>query len=418
MATQSIAEFTNAMKVTYGPGWRNAVNNSTVVWAEATKNESKFNGLEVQWSLHSGRSSATGARAELGTLPTPDRQRHLKPRTDLAYLYHTIKLSGPVKHLSKGNEGAFQDALEVEVKQGEKDMKFDLARQCVGDVVPVTTPSPDTWHTGSIGGATTAAGAGTFTLGNADASEMRHLFVGMIVDAIQVADGAVRGAATAMEITSINTSTKVVTTASGTPVSGDYIARTGAFGEEVYGLRALLGTASPAGSADDFDYAGIDVSANPIWLTPQAGSTTTSISEILFEEAGELVETDGDGSSADDKLYICEHAQRRKLASILQARKQYDGRDVTLPSGWKGVSLSRGTLVADRFMPTTYIPGIHRPELQKFVGLDFQWDEDDGEVFFKNSTTDSIEARFKGYVQLAATNRNSHVMIRAVAPTF
>lgn len=415
------SNYTNAMKTQYGPGWRNAINNSSVVWAEATKKDASGKGLEIAWSLHSGRSNASGARGEMATLPVADRQRHIKPRVNLAYQYHTIQLSGPVRHLASGNEAAFVDALDIEVKQGEKDSKFDMNRQTVGQVVPVTGTSPDGWYTGAIAQIAGAPSANVITLDDSgsalDASVMRHFFVGMLIDSITPATGAVSEAA--MEITAIDVANRTITVDDdGSAADNDYIARSGAFGEEIYGLRALLSVDSPALSSEDFDYAGVDVSANPVWSVPQVGSTTTAISEVFFEEAGEKVETDGDGSSADEKMYVVEHTQRRKLASLLQARKQYDGRDMTLPSGWKGISLSRGTLVADRLVPSSYVFGIHRPELTKFIGLDFQWDEDDGEVFFKTGTKDAIEARFKGYVQLAATSRNCHVQGRLANPTF
>lgn len=408
---QSLSNFTNAMKVNYGPGWRNAVNNSSVVYAEATKKDWSGKGLEVSWSLHSGRSNATGSRGELETLPGADSQQHIKPRINLAYHYHTIQLSGPVKHLAAGQEAAFVDALDVEVKQGEKDLKFDIARQSVGQVVSVNS----VYSTGVIATINGAPSANVITLdapGGAtlDASVMRHFFVGMKIDAVNNSTGVV--SESAMVITAIDVANRTITVDDdGSAGDNHCIVRSGAFNKEMTGLRALLS------SDTSYDYAGVDTSANEVWLAKQAGSTSTAISEVLLEEAAELVETDGDGSPGDEKLFICEQSQRRKLASVLQARKQYDGREMTLPSGWKGVSLATGTLAADRMVPSSYIFGIHRPELAKFIGLDFQWDEDDGEVFFK-SGTDAIEARFKGYVNLGATSRNCHVQVRVANPTF
>src|SRR5687767_13577489 len=230
MASQ-FSNYTEAMKTQYGPGWRNAINNSSVVWAEATKKDQSGKGLEVAWSLHSGRSNASGARAEMATLPVADRQKHIKPRVNLAYQYHTIQLSGPVKHLSAGNEASFVDALDIEVKQGEKDSKFDMSRQTVGDVVPVTGTSPDGWFTGCIAQVAGAPAGNVITLDDKgaalDASVMRHFFVGMLLDSITPATGAVSQAA--LEITAINVANRTVTVAAiGSCVDNDYIARSGA----------------------------------------------------------------------------------------------------------------------------------------------------------------------------------------------
>src|SRR5690606_40036204 len=49
---------------------------------------------------------------------------------------------------------------------------------------------------------------------------------------------------------------------------------------------------------------------------------SSDLSEALLDEAAEIVETDGSGDSMDDALFVVEHSQRRKLASLLQARSE------------------------------------------------------------------------------------------------
>lgn len=406
---QSLANFTNAMKEVYEPGLRNAINNSNVVWAEAIKNEDDLVGNEAVWSVQSGRSASTGARGELAALPTADRQRHIKPRRDLTYQYHTIKVSGPAKHLTRNDTSAFARALESEVKGAERDMKNDLSRQVFGQALTVN----GSLQTGVL--ATLSADPGAtadFVVANEDESVMRHFFKGMKLDVIDPATGAARAGSTGIEVLSVNKSTRTITmtaVANAAVASGDFLVRSGNLNEEIDGLRFLIHATAT--------YAGINPATEPVWAANSVGSTTTGVSEVIFDEAVEIVETDGSGDSPE--LFIAEHLQRRKLASLLQAQKRYDGRETTLTSGWKGLSLARGTLVADRYCPTTFFFGIHQPELQKFVGLDFQWDDDDGEVFFKAlDGADAVEARFKGYVQLAATVRNAHVVGRLSTPTF
>lgn len=405
---QSLTNFTNAMKEVYEPGLRNAVNNSNVIWAEALKNTEDLIGEEAVWSIHSGRSSSTGARAELAALPTPDRQRHIKARKGLTSQYHTIKVSGQAKHLTRNDEGAFGRALEIEVKGAEKDLKNDLARQTFGQAVTVNGSA----QTGVIGTLSADPATGTtLTFANEDESVIRHFHKGMLIQAHNPADGVAR-AGGPYEVSTINKAARTVTitaAANAAIESGDVVVRFGNLNAEIDGLRTII--------ADSGTYAGIDSSTEDVWKSMAVGSTSTGISEALLDEASEVVETDGDGSTPE--LFVCEQVQRRKLASILQAQKRYEGKDTTLTSGWKGLQLAKGTLVADRYCPTTDIFGIHQPDLQKFVGLDFQWDDDDGEVFFKaHDGSDAVEARFKGYIQLAGTNRNSHVRVKVSAPSF
>lgn len=411
---QSLVNFDNALKENYAPGLRNAINNSNVVWAEAIKNEDDIIGDEAVWSVHSGRSNSTGARAELATLPTADRQRHIKARRGLTFQYHTIKVSGPAKHLTRGDEGAFARALEVEIKGAEKDMKNDMSRQVFGQAVTVNS----TLQTGVIATLSADPGTGTtLTFANEDESVMRHFFPGMLIAIINPADGTTRTGSSSIEVVSVNKSARTVEVSASVNAAialGDVVVRASSdggnsLGQEIDGLRYLI---SATGT-----YAGINPTTNPVWKSVAVGSTSTGVSEVIFDEAVEAVETDGSGDSPE--LFVAEYVQRRKLASLLQAQKRYDGRDTTLTSGWKGLSLARGTLVADRYCPTSYFFGIHRPELQKFVGLDFQWDEDDGQVLYKAlDGSDAVEARFKGYVQLAATVRSAHVVGRLSEPSF
>lgn len=408
---QSLALFTAAMKEVYAPGLRNAVNDkASPVWAEALKNEEDLVGNEAVWSVHSSRSSSTGARGELAALPTADRQRYIKARRDLTYQYHTIKVSGPAKHLTTNDTAAFGRAVETEVKGAETDLKNDLARQVFGQALTVN----GTLQTGVMATLSADPGVGTtVTLAAEDESVMRHFFSGMRISFINPATGTARTEpAGGYEITGIAKATRILTIGSAADAgiaSGDFIVRQGNLDAEIDGLRYLI---SATGT-----YAGLDPATNPTWASMTVGSTTTGVSETIFDEAAEIVETDGDGNTPE--LFVCEHLQRRKLASLLQAQKRYDGRETTLTSGWKGLSLARGTLVADRYCPTTKAYGIFQPELQKFIGLDFQWDEDDGEVFYKAlDGSDAVEARWKGYVQLAATKRNSHVAITMSVPTF
>jgi len=409
---QSLVNFDNALKELYAPGLRNAINNSSAIWSEAIKNTKDIIGEEAVWSVRSGRSSSTGSRAELASLPTADRQRFVKARRGLSSVYHTIKVSGQAKHLTRTDASAFARALDTEVKGAEKDLKNDMNRQVFGQAVTVN----GSLSTGVLGTLSADPGvAAVWTFANEDESTLRHFFAGMTFRAYDPATGTARTGT--YEVLSVNRTAKTVTTtanADASVASGDYIARADAsgtsLGNEIDGLRFLIGTAN---------YAGITAASNPVWNSVTVGSTSTPISEVILDEAAEAVETDGSGDDMSDALFIAEHSQRRKLNSVLQAQKRYEGRETTLKSGWKGLQLAKGTLVVDRYCPTSYFFGIHRPELQKFIGLDFQWDEDDGQVFYKAlDGSDAVEARFKGYVQLAATVRNCHVVGRLAAPTF
>lgn len=420
----------NALKDDYSPGLRNAINNTNVVWGEVTRNTEDIVGEQAVWSVHSGRSNASGGRGEGVALPTSNRQKHIKPRDDLKYLYHTIKVSGPAKHLTRNDTGSFVRAVETEVKGGEKDLKRDAARQSVGGV----TLSNSVFVTGVLAVVESDPATGTAVVlsdrendpaaavGNLAARSItRHFFPGMAFCLINPADGVVRAGGPYF-VSSIDLDTRTVNTTAAFNAAGDtgdLIVRcsndstaSNSLDAEINGLSAL------ASQVTTYDYAGVDVSANPIWMFKAMGDANTTISEVILDELSELVETDGDGGNPG--LYLTEHSQRRKLASLLQIQKNYEGREMTLTSGWRGLNIARGTLVVDRFAPSDKVFALNMDEIELFVGLDFQWDEDDdGGVFFKAlDGSDAIQARYKWYGNLEATNRNSHAVLTLAEPTF
>jgi hypothetical protein len=412
---QSLANFDAALKDDYGPGLKNALNNMNPIFTEATRNEEDIVGRRAVWSVHTRRSGSTGARAELSALPSADRQGFTQVSDDLKYVYHTIKVSGQSKALTRNDTGSFARALETEINGAEKDIKFDLSRQVVGQAVSVG----GSLKTGVI--ALTRGDPGTDTdfiwddgtNELLDDSQNRYFFRGQRISFLSPTTGLARTEPSGgYEVASVAKATNTVTVTSAidsTVADNDLIVRYGNYDNEVNGLRHLVHTTQ--------SYAGVDPATVPEWAALEVGSRTTPISEVLLDEADELVQTDGDGSAPN--LWLAEYVQRRKLASIMQAQKRFDGRQRTLQSGWKGLDIAQGTLVIDRFIPEQEIFGITTKSYVQFVGLDFSWDDDDGKILYKAlDDSDAVQARYKAYINFEATVRNAHVHVLVSTPSF
>jgi len=243
---------------------------------------------------------------------------------------------------------------------------------------------------------------------------MRWFYVGQLIDSVTPATGAVSEAA--MVVTAITPATPSITVDDdGSAADNDYLFQSGSITtgnpsttNEINGLPFVIGTGN---------YANITVSSNPAWAGLTIGSSSEGISETLLERAKTKVETDGDGSTPN--LFLAEHSNVDKLASLLVAQKRFEGRITTRPAGWEGISLGGATIVKDRYLDTTKVYGVTTSDLGWFIGLDWQWDDDDGRILRKSvARIDSIEAQFKGYVNLEAYNRNSHVTVTVAAPSF
>lgn len=407
---QSLTNFDGALKDNYGPGLKNSVNNMNPIVTEIGFNDQDLIGRKAVWSIHTGPSASTGNRAELAALPSADRQRYTEVNDALVAHYHTIKVSGQADALSKGDVGSFLRALEAEMDGAKKDITRDYARQVVGQKLTDGT----NLQSGVMFVLSADPGTGsTWTVATATVSEMRYLFKGMRIDVINPGSGASRsGTPTGgYTVATINQAARTFTTSEASDAStasADYVVRFGNFGNEINGLRFLM---SPTAK-----YAGLDPATEPAWAPVAVGSSTTQISELIFSQAEDIVETDGDGGGAE-LLFVAAVTQCQKLATILQAQKRYDGRDVTLKGGFKGVQIANGVLVRDRYVPDTFACGLNRSELSRFVGLDWSWDDGGGSVLFKAlDGSDAVEGRYKTYHQFVTTNRNSHVQITLAVP--
>jgi hypothetical protein len=357
-----------------------------------------------------------GSRAEFAALPTADRQRFIAPEDNLRYLYHTIKVSGQAKHLTQNNAGAFAKALDQEMSGAEKDIKTDLARQMFNAAVTINSVLCN----GALAQCFTISSSTAIIIESLEAADAdvaatsddpvyRLFFVGQVLDSVTPSTGAVSAT---FSVTSVTPGTNIGTTTNTGATEDDYLFRSGnqvaGVSNEINGLRFLTGTQN---------YASVTASSNPVWNGNTVGSSTTGISENLLESAIEKVQTDGDGSTPS--LALAEHKQGRKLATIVQQQKRYAPPAVTLEAGWKGIDVAGLSLIFDRFCPGTRIFVLTPSELAWFVGLDWTWDDDDGKVLYKAlDGSDSVEARYKAYVNLQTYTRNAHTVATVALPTF
>ena len=414
---QSLTNYDAALKNIYAPGLRNSLNNSNPILTEVVRDTNNVSGRKCIWAVHSGRSTSTGARSEFGALPTADRQRYIAPEDNLAYLYHTIKVSGQAKHLTQNNAGAFAKALDQEMTGAEKDIKVDLARQMFNAKVTINS----VLAAGALAQTHTITSSTAIVIESLEANDAdvaadaadsvyRLFFVGQVLDSVDPAAGTINATFT---VTSVTPGTGIGTTTNTGAVADDYLFRSGNISaagaeNEINGLRFLVGTQ---------DYAAVTAASNPVWNSLAVGSSSVGISENLLESAIEKVQTDGDGSTPS--LGIAEFAQGRKLASVIQQQKRYAPPATKLEAGWTGIEVAGLNLVFDRFCPSTNIFVLTPAELAWFVGLDWTWDDDDGKVLYKAlDGSDAVEARFKAYVNLQTYTRNAHTKVTVALPSF
>ena len=412
--SQTRTNFDNALKDLYGPAMENGINNSTPLLSQMSLGTAEFTGRQYVWSVHSGRSSATGSRHEAGTLPTADRQRTLQPKLTIASHYHTVKITNQALESARSNIGSFSTAMEIEMEGAVQDIAFDQGRQGYNHTATINSVTEQ----GAIATVNDASPSTTLPLdfeGAAlDESSMRYFFVGMLLDFVNASSGAV--VKTSAEVTAIDVDNRTITVDDVTAVvdnavifrAGNYTAAAGS--AEMHGLPIIIGTG---------DFAGITAASNPVWNGLTSGSSTTQISEIVLDTAQEEVELNGNAIGIRPTLTVMNNKQARKLKQLLAAKKLPFGETTELKGGFSGVQLAGQTVLTDRLCPVTSVFTITTRDLRKFVMSPWHWNTDGGKTLSRAlDGSDAVEGRYQAYHDIGAVVRNSHVITTVAAPTF
>jgi len=126
-------DFANAMKTYYLGPLNQQVAKATVLLDRLQKNSEYVSGNFSYIPLISGRNPGVGSRQDASgsgpTLPDSGRQGYNKATFPMTYHYGRGQVSGPVMRASKNQQGAFAQALDVEMQGLMESLPEDLNRQ-------------------------------------------------------------------------------------------------------------------------------------------------------------------------------------------------------------------------------------------------------------------------------------------------
>jgi hypothetical protein len=392
-----------ALKEDYQPVIREQLDNTNMILAQVEKNDKDVEGRRAVLSLHVGRNSGVGARAEGGDLPTPGQQGYREERVGLRYNYGTIQVSGPVIRAMKSDSGSFTRAVDSEVKGVVRDTKRDVNRQVHGtsNGVIATTGETTTSDTVVLATATTL-------------TQLRQLSVGDKIDIGTVANPV--AVAENREIEAVDRSAKTITIsgANVSTVNGThFIFRTGAGGatggagqKELTGLQTIV--------SDSGELFNVNPTTTPVWKSQvrDNGGTLRAPSDGLFEE---IVDEIAIESGAEPDLLVTTHGVRRAYAAGLKDQKRFNN-TVELKGGFKAVSVTVGSsdlaFAVDRDTPAGRAYLLTTSHLIHFVSSDWEFMDEDGAVLNRVPGKDAYEATLFKYHELATDNRGAHGVVK------
>jgi hypothetical protein len=407
MAGQSILTFASeAIKLVYGDLHEQLRDkNPALQLIEASSANITRNGKEVIFDTHIGRNQGIGARGVREKLPVAGAQKYKQAHLYLTNLYGSIEVDGQLFEQAVEDYQAFINVVDNEINGLKKDLAVDLNRQVYGD------------GSGKLAVVSAQPSSSTLTV-----DSVHWLQVGMTIDVVDPTTGVKQqsGAASSLEITAINESTKVITVTGtlgtfNTNISaGDLLVRSSNgvnnFGKEWTGLSAIVKATGELHEIDPASY--------PVWASTEvsiaSGGNPGTLTELALINLVQKVDKQG----GDVDVMLASPGVFNAYWDLLQGLRQFTN-GATLEGGQRAFSFDAVgkpiKFVSDYAAPSNTLYALSSKELVVNRKRDWAWMDRDGSMWSKVADTDAYEARIFQYSQLGTYRRNAHAVMTGIA---
>lgn len=383
---------TNILKEIYEPRIREQLQNhlKTSKRLEQTSEgvTSEVGGKYVVFPVHTRRNHGIGARQEMELLPTAQNQGYSRAQVSLAYLYGSVRLSGPTMELAKTNFQAFASVLDQEVDGVQKDLAKDMNRQVYGT---------------SVGALATATGAfnGVVVV---PTTNTQYLEIGMLVDIFDATGVTPR--ATSRTITAITKNTNF--TVDGANITGgvatDIVTRQGNLNRETIGLSQIV--------SDTGTLYNLNPATEPYWKSVMNanGGTGRALSESLMIRMVDDIYTNGGNTTA---IFTTLGVRRSYFNLLVQQRQYSNVKD--FEGGFKGLGFTTENgeipVISDVDCQPSRMYFINEKELKIYRESDWSFMDRDGSKWQRVIGYDAYDATLYKYCQLGTHRRNTHGLV-------
>lgn len=440
MAGLASADFANAMKTFYLGPLNQQVAKATVLLDRLQKNSEDVNGNFAYLPLISGRNPGVGSRADVaGTgpnLPEAGRQVYNRATFPMTYHYGRGQISGPVMRASKNSQGAFAQALDIEMKGLMESLPEDLNRQL------------HSYGTGRVGTLMVNAGSAstTFSLGN------NSVFNGKIGDRVYfatIAAGATPRPAAGTTITDIErdqtTTTHRITLAASPGAAVTTAVDTlyygfktgGTIGDEdssrandMYGLPAAISGSNVIGAiaeeevavvADELitqttlHYGDINRATNPFWKAqwlrnPVAPGTNRPITNAVLQQSYLTAINLGGANPRNIDAYT-NVGIWQTIGLLHIGDRRYSDYQETLEAGWIFLKYNGVKIFFDRDAIRDVLWWLDMSTLFLLSQSGYELMDEDGNVLSRVANKDAYEFTLYKDVQLGCNNVSKNVRL-------
>ena len=128
MSYADLSNYSEVLKTFYLPAIQDQLNRDNFLAAKIETNEEDVSGKDATIECRYGRSGGTGARADYGTLPTPDYQKFKTMTVPTKKVYGRVIFSGPTIAATRDEKGSYARVVDTEITGIVDDLKKEVNR--------------------------------------------------------------------------------------------------------------------------------------------------------------------------------------------------------------------------------------------------------------------------------------------------
>ena len=403
--------FSDILKLFYLGPIRDNLNSKTIALKRFTRKTIGGSGLSFEIPVRIGRNEGVGSIGQNGALPDPGRQRFDRVSITMKRHYARILFNGAVVAASRNADGAFAEAVDVEVEGVTEDIKNEWNRQIFGD---------GSGRLAQINGAPVGA---TYTLDNPGGfgnpgPGVQYMRPGMIVGVFNEITGAFRGSA---EITALDATLQTITLSAAIlgALNNEYFYRVsentsgvvgslragswGAF-NEIVGLAGAINNADlPAAAGGTSAYETI-LSAVNVWNSVVIGNGGIAIPLDLdmLQQMEDAVNQAGDGRPS---IRLGSFGVLRSYLALLVNDKRYVN-TLELDGGWTSLEYNQKPILPDKDATWGRLYAIDEAVWAIYQHSPIRWIDEDGSVIRRMENTHAFQAALMAFWELGCTQRN------------
>lgn len=408
MPGATLTTIDKALKEDYLPPIRDQFNTKKVLLAKIQRGRKQdVVGKTFVLPIVTARPQGTAPRGESQALPTAGSVTYDTMATAMRYNYSVVRVTGQAIEAAKSDKGSFIRSLDGEIKGAAESMLRSINRQLNME------------GSGILAICGTTSSSTTVVVYDA-----RYLEVGMTIDVLTIASGAVN--VSARTISSVNK------TANTFVISGAAISTTdkthgiyydgGADGEcrniDMMGILGLIEDSNPSAILDttgnDTGRAvlqTLDVATDTFWVSTVLSNSGTNrpFTQELMDDLFAQMEEDGGRADEVDMLYS-HIAQWKRYGRLLRNDRRYgaNAADTKQDGGFRYLEYDGVPWYYDRDAPKNRVYAVDSSDLAIYQMSELKWQSREGSILKWVDSYDAYTAFLSWYAELGIGRRFKH----------